>query len=175
MQIYTLFLIIVGILCYAVFPMCLLFIRKRKTQKIFCLVILVSFIFVLLIGVLGKIDITKQYVKIYLDFSGDFASKPINLSFAHLTTLDMFINIVMLIPIGTYFVFFNQNMRFWKMIVFSLLIGLGVGLCIETLQFILPVQRSVQLSDIVFNSLSVMIGALYGFLLVLIRTIIKKK
>ena len=72
----------------------------------------------------------------------------------------------MLIPIGTYFVFFNKNIKFWKVILFSLLIGLGVGLCIETLQFILPVKRSVQLSDAVLNAVSVLLGAVYGVLLI---------
>ncbi|MBQ7466765.1 MAG: VanZ family protein [Clostridia bacterium] len=136
-------------------------------QKIVCGIVVSVYVLVLLIGVLGRIDIAKQNVKIDLDFSGEFASKPINFGFSHLATFDIVINLLMLIPIGTYFVFFNQNIKIWKVVLFSLLIGLGVGLCIETLQFILPVKRSVQLSDALFNSVSVLLGAMYGLLLIL--------
>lgn len=169
MSINTVFLICVGMLSFFILPLFLLFIRNKKLQKIICIVVICAYVIVLLAGVLCRIDITKQNVTIDLDFSGKFVSKPINLLFNHLTTFDIVINLLMLIPIGTYFVFFNKNIKLLNTVLFSLLIGFCVGLCIETLQFILPVQRSVQLSDVVFNSISVLIGAMYGFLLICVK------
>ena len=43
----------------------------------------------------------------------------------------------------------------------ALLGGLTFGVGIETLQFILPVSRTVQVQDALFNGISSMLGALF--------------
>jgi len=53
----------------------------------------------------------------------------------------------------------QKNSKFG--ILFAVIIGLLTGLFIETFQFILPVPRSVQLSDVVYNTISCVIGYLY--------------
>ena len=55
-------------------------------------------------------------------------------------------------------------------ILLALLIGLCTGSIIELFQFILPVNRSVQLSDIVYNGISGFLGGCYFYLLNLIST-----
>ena len=42
--------------------------------------------------------------------------------------------------------------------------GFATGLLLEALQFVLPVYRSVQLSDVLLNALSVLIGGGMGML-----------
>ena len=118
MEINKIFLICIGIFCFFILPILLLLIKNKKVQKIVCGIVVSVYVLVLLIGVLGRIDIAKQNVKIDLDFSGEFASKPINFGFSHLATFDIVINLLMLIPIGTYFVFFNQNIKIWKVVLF---------------------------------------------------------
>ena len=45
-----------------------------------------------------------------------------------------------------------------------MLFGVIFGISLETLQFVLPVSRSVQLSDAILNTISVVMGGIIGIL-----------
>jgi VanZ family protein len=51
----------------------------------------------------------------------------------------------------------------------SVIVGLLVGTAIETCQYFLPVPRSVQLSDVILNTLSVVIGSVICRVFLLFR------
>ena len=169
-------ILIAGILCYFVLPpLIYFFVKPSVTKKIFLTAFFVLYICILIIGVLGKIDITAETTKITFDFSGEWAAKPINWNFDHLTLFDVLINLFMLIPIGTYICLMKNDNLFAKTIFMSLFIGFLIGVCIETAQFILPIQRSVQLSDAIFNAASVMIGGIFGFIIFKIKSKLNKQ
>lgn len=154
-------IIICVILLYVIVPIVLVvFLSKNKKYNAALWVVYSVFIIVLLVGVLGKIDIGEQYTRVYLDFSAMWADKPINISM-QTTKMDFLINISMLIPIGECVCLLAKNKKSKWGIVIALCFGLICGFGIETMQFILPVHRSVQLSDFVYNTISVVIGYLY--------------
>ena len=52
--------------------------------------------------------------------------------------------------------------------------GVCVGVIIETLQFILPVNRVVQLSDVVYNALSSVLGFVFMGFIFMLKMLITK-
>ena len=165
-----------GLLCFFALPPLIYFLVKPNAiKKTFLTAFFVLYVCVLLIGVLGKIDITSETTKITFDFSGEWASKTISWNFDHITLFDALINIFMLIPIGTFICLMKKNNSFAKTIFMSLFIGFLIGICIETAQFILPIQRSVQLSDAILNAASVMLGGIYGYIIFKINSKLIKK
>ena len=161
MRISSLIVFIFLCLFYLVLPVIMMFmIKKNKKLKIFAWGFLGVFLSILIVGVLGKIDITKETVYIGFDFSQKWCNKIINFKFNNIK-LDKLINICMLMP-GGEVVFLNAKVKNKNMgFIFSIVIGIITGLVIETLQFILPVSRSVQLSDAIYNCISCVIGYLY--------------
>lgn len=168
MEISTFVVYIFVIFGFLVLPFILLkTIKNLKKQKIAIVSIFIFYILVLLVGVWGKLDISLKTTKLTFDFSQPWCAKSINWKFSHLSTFDIITNLVMLIPIGTFIVYFCHKK--WKLLplcIFLIFIGLFCGFFIELSQFILPIPRSVQLSDIIFNSISVLIGGLLGLLLI---------
>ena len=159
----TTFVLILGIFCYYALPMLIFFlVKNQKAQKITLIVLFCLFLCVLAVGVFGKIDIYNGVVKISADFSAGWANKPINWGFEHITKFDLLINLFMLIPVGIFVTMLSKNAKWWQILLKSALFGLVAGVSIETLQFILPVVRSVQLSDALLNCASAVIGALYA-------------
>ncbi len=74
----------------------------------------------------------------------------------------------MLFPVGL-FVFAISKRKPWQKLLLCLAVGALCGLIIETYQFILPIQRSVQLSDIILNAISALIGGFYAWLIFSIK------
>ena len=88
--------------------------------------------------------------------------------------VDLLINIVMLIPIGLTVVYFNNKSIVSKFVVL-VIVGVVMGVSLETIQFILPVVRSVQLSDALLNTFSVVLGGIIGLLYNFVTCRIKRK
>lgn len=163
MAINTTFILVFGIFCYLVLPLLVYFlVKNQQAKKIVLIVLFCLYLCVLAVGVFGKIDITSKFVTISFDFSAGWANKPINFSFDHLTKFDIVINLFMLIPVGIFIVMLSKNAKWWQILLKTALFGLITGVSIETLQFILPVARSVQLSDAIFNCASAIIGGIYA-------------
>ena len=71
----------------------------------------------------------------------------------------MIINLVMMTPLGVFV--WRYDRSFWKNLLFAFLFGFVLGVIIETSQFILPIPRTVQVQDAVFNGISSVIGMLF--------------
>ena len=70
----------------------------------------------------------------------------------------------MLIPVGIYI-----GALFNKPLIKTMIIGFCIGLFIELMQFILPIDRTPQLSDFLLNGISAVIGCLYSMLILWIK------
>ncbi len=171
MTISTILIIVLGLIFYFALTLVFLFF-KDKVKIILFNIWFVLFLVVLIVGVFGKLDINKNFTNITFDFSAYWFNKSINFSFKNITKFDLLINLFMLIPVGVYFDFILTKQKFSKRLVIVLFIGLGFGLGIEFCQFMLPIQRGVQLSDALLNAASVIIGYL---IFELYRLIFKKK
>lgn len=160
MKLSTPLIIVFVTIFYLIVPFLILLVRNKRTQKILSIVSLCIFIAILVVGTLGKIDISKTTTTITFEKFGNWFDKNINFNFSNITKQDIIINILMLIPIGTFTCYCLENSKIWKKILVAIAVGFCCGLLIEFCQFMFPVPRSVQLSDVIFNTISVLIGAL---------------
>lgn len=165
MTISTVLIIILGALFYFILPFILwACFKNEKLKTILTICFFSLYLVVLFIGVFGKLDINDNVVSFSFDFSGSWCAKPINFSLASISIFDLVINLVMLIPVGMLASYLMRNKSPFIKIICLLGLGILTGLFIETCQFILPVPRSVQLSDALLNTVSVFVGGLIAWL-----------
>lgn len=156
----------VGLLLTAIF---ILFVNNEKVKIIVPTILLVLYSAVLAVGVFSDISFGDG-VKVVWDFSGKWASKDIIWSPVPESMWGFLTNITMLVPIGLYIGTVCK-----KPLLKSVIIGFATGLFIEIMQFILPVPRFPQVSDIWLNGVSTILGCLYAMLFVWVKGKIKVK
>lgn len=156
---------IIALACFFVLPVLLVcLIKNKKVLNTIIWSVFGFYLLCLILGVWAKVGITRTKITISLDYSYGFCSESIRWGFNRLGFFDVWINLVMLIPVGVMLAFYSKK-NFVKTLCWSLVIGLLLGFVIEAVQFILPVKRYIQLSDVVFNSISVVLGVLFGWIL----------
>ena len=175
MKINTILVLVLGGICYLVLPFLILLIKNEKTRKIVASICLVGFVGVLLIGVWSVVDANKDYVNITFNFGGKWCNKTMKWDFSNISTFDLVINLVMLFPIGIFSFYFFKNKKILTKFLLLTLIGAFCGSFIELSQYILPISRSVQLSDIVFNTISVLFGGIICWFYQWIISLFRKK
>ena len=164
----TLIVFILALVCYFIIPLCvLIFVKNERCVKIITWTLLGVYLVILIIGVWARVVITPKSVKITFDYSYGFFNKPINLTFSNLRLFDIMVNLVLLMPIGMSYAILKKE-KVINLLIKSLVIGLVLGIVIEAGQFLLPVRRSIQLSDVLFNMVSMILGALIGKLYLII-------
>lgn len=160
---------IIALVCYFVLPFLLILtVRNERILRIITWIIFVVYLGILILGVWTRVAIKNGVVNISLDFDYGFFNKSISWGFAGLKLFDIAVNLFMLIPIGLSYCILAPK-PFLKQLWTGVLIGLIVGFVIEIGQFLLPVKRSVQLSDVIFNTISVTIGVLLGKLMLVLN------
>ena len=135
---------------------------------------LIMYAIILFFGITSRIVIDNKFAIVSLDYSANWCDKTINFSLVKIDKVDLLINIVMLIPIGLTVVYFNNKSIVSKFVVL-VIVGVVMGVSLETIQFILPVVRSVQLSDALLNTFSVVLGGIIGLLYNFVTCRIKRK
>ncbi len=160
-------------LLYILCPIVLrLLIDKKKTNLILSLVLLFLFLIVLTLGVFTNCSVTYPSIKISFETSGVWASEHIRFNIFNLSIFDLCVNAIMLLPVGVIFTLFyyykKPNFAVKKLFLWLFLIGFSCGLFIETMQFILPIERAIQLSDVLLNTISCVLGGVY--FLILLKT-----
>ena len=149
-----------GATCYLVLPFLIWWlIKNEKAKKIVSIVLFGLYCIVLLVGVFGVISFSQGNVNIAFNFTNKWASKTINWGF-NITKFDLIINLVMLFPVGMISYFLLQKKKMLIRIILLIVIGMLTGLFIEACQFVLPIYRSVQLTDVLLNTASVFGGGL---------------
>ncbi|MBE7074126.1 MAG: hypothetical protein E7379_03440 [Clostridiales bacterium] len=159
----------VGVLCYFALPIAIWCIRKDRVRNILTIVFFCMYLIVLFCGVFGSLAISENQIIVDFDFGGQWCSKTIKWSLSHIATFDLVINLLMLIPVGMMIYYFARKKQWWAKLLILIGFGLLTGLLIETCQFVLPIPRSVQLSDVLLNCLSVTVGGLiaWGYLAII--------
>ena len=120
---------------------------------------LVIYLVLLFVGTAGKISLKSDVLKISFDFSHEWFSA--YFSWFELSAGNILINLLLLFPIGFVVYTFSQQHPFVK----TILIALGISAIIELYQWMLPVFRNSEVSDIIFNTISGVISACYCELL----------
>lgn len=101
MKISFIFCIIFFCVLYITCPVILaILFKKQKVCKITALILLFFFVMALICGVFSKFSISDNFVQIFFDFSSTWFSGKINFNIINLEKFDLFVNIIMLAPLG---------------------------------------------------------------------------
>ena len=157
----TKLVLIIAFLLMVVVPTILVFALKnhQKALKITTFIFACIYFVVLFIGTTCVLNIDSNTTKISFDFTKDWFS--IDFLWFDFRLGNMFINLSMLFPLGFIVYVFANHKPFLKTILFAFLLSL----LIELYQFVLPIYRNTELTDILFNTLSGVISATYCFVL----------
>ena len=153
-----------------VLPTLILIVLKKhqKALKTTAIVFAVVYFVFLVIGTTFKFKINGNFVFIYAEFSHSwFSMKFLPYSFAIRNVL---VNLVMMFPLGFLVYIFSNKNKFLKTILFAILLSV----IIETYQFVLPISRTTELTDLLFNTLSGIISAVYCYFLTKLGVFIEK-
>ena len=172
MTISLIFAIIFCSVFYVGIPILLgVFYRQQKINRIFAIILLCLFLIVLSLGVFTNFSVKNNLIYINFDYSKAWASESLTFN-STISLFDFGVNFVMLMPIGVVFTLFSsykEKFSIFKNLLFSLLLGLGIGFGIELIQFILPIERSIQLTDVLLNAVSCLFGSLYFIIILKVR------
>ena len=153
-----------------ILPTILLITLKKHTKplKILTIILSIAYFILLFIGTTFKISIKNNNLIIYPNFTNNwFSMRFLLYSFAKRNIL---INIALLFPIGFIVQVFCKKNKFLKTILYTFLLSLFI----ELYQFILPVSRTTELTDILFNTLGGFLSAAYCYILRKINIINKE-
>jgi hypothetical protein len=169
----TMFIVYIGMALLIALPIFAWAFRRSFLMNLIVDIVFLVYLVILCVGVFAKVDFDMTSTYIEWDFNQGWVNKTINFSVSNIEKTDMFLNLVMLVPIGV-FVAYKSDCGDHVSFVILFFIGLMIGLGIELFQFVLPVPRSVQLSDVLLNSVSVCIGGFYGYIVNRITSIFRK-
>ena len=148
----VLMVLIVPVICY----LCCNKITLDKFRNLF----LVFYIIILFIGTTADVVIENGIISVNYKFLKIWGNKEMFWGFDKITFLSAILNLIILIPLGEYIASSNKERKWWQTILFACFVGMLVSILIETMQFILPVDRVVEFSDTVLNTISCGLGAL---------------
>jgi glycopeptide antibiotics resistance protein len=151
----TIFLFLTAFILMVIAPIILVFALKnhQKALKIITTIFACGYFVCLFIGTTADINMTSS--KTTIDF--DFTKKWFNINFL-LYDFDLdniLINLFMFFPIGFIVYVFADKKPFIKTIILALILSIIV----ELYQFILPINRYTELTDLIFNTTSGLISA----------------
>ncbi len=141
----------------------------RRIMSVF----LAFYVVLTLLLTILTVQFNVDMIDISFDFSGEWMSKEFSFDLFPSNFEDFIINILMLVPFGG-FIYCLSKKRGDKRILNAIYLGLLFSIVIELLQFFMPISRSPQLSDILLNTISSLIGAVIFMFLTLLRNEIYK-
>ena len=136
-------------------PVILVFALKNypKILKITTVVLACFYFIFMFIGTTADISMTLSKTTIEFDFTKKWFN--INFLLYDFDLDNIIINLFMFFPIGFIVYVFANKKPFIKTIIFAFCLSLFV----ELYQFILPIERYTELTDIIFNTASGLISA----------------
>lgn len=151
----TIIIFVLAFIFMAILPVVLSFALKnhQTALKITTIVLSCIYFVALFIGTTCDISISLNKTTIEFDythswFTIDFLVYDFDLD-------NILINVFMFFPLGFIVYTFAKTKHFSKTIILALILSL----CIELIQFVLPIHRYTELTDILFNTLSGLISA----------------
>ncbi len=151
----TILVLILAFLLMVVTPTILVFALKnhQKALKVTTIIFSCIYFVCLFIGTTCTLDIDLKTTKIGFDFTKEWCS--IDFLLIDFRPGNMFVNLFMFFPLGFITYVFETEKPFKKTIIFALCLSLFI----ELYQFILPIYRNTELTDILFNATSGLISA----------------
>ena len=153
--------ILIALILMIVLPTVLIFALKNKPKALKTCAIVLSVIYfsLLFIGTSFVVKIKNNNLVIYPDFSKEWLS--MKFLTHNFSMTNILVNLILLFPLGFIVDVFAKDKKFLKTILLSFLISIFI----ELYQFVLPVPRTTELTDVLFNTLSGALSASYCFLI----------
>ena len=140
-----------------IIPTVLVFALKKykKALKITTLIFLSIYLILLFVGTTAELGYHETTATFKVVFNKSWFTP----SFMWFGTglLNVLVNIFLLFPIGFVTFVFAKKHKFLKTILFAFVLSLFI----ETYQMVLPIYRNTELGDIVLNTLSGVLSAIY--------------
>ena len=156
---------------FAIFPIVFFLVSKNEKHiKVVYFILTILYCLVVCVGVFTNIQLNKLITIEFLDNINNL-NKTFNFNLFPNTFQDVIINILMFVPLGFLLMPIFKKHAFVK----TLLIGISFTIMIEISQLVLPISRNPQLSDIILNSLSCLIGIACFIILKLVSSKLKSK
>ena len=144
-----------------IIPTILVFALKKheKALKITTLVFLTLYLTLLFIGTTAELGYNGTTATFIVVFNKSWFTP----SFMWFGTgiLNLLVNIFLLFPVGFITFVFAKKHKFLKTILFAF----ALSIFIETYQMVLPIHRNTELGDVILNTISGAISAIYCFIL----------
>ena len=144
-----------------IFPTILLIALKnhKRVLKICTIILSLIYFTLLFIGTTFKVTVLNGNLVIKPNFTQNWFS--LRFVMHNFSTTNILVNLALLLPIGFITYIFCKKHKFLKTILFAFLISCFI----EFYQFALPVARGTELTDILLNTFSGVISAMYCFAL----------
>ncbi len=157
MEINLILAIVLVFILFVILPSITIFIciNNKHILKILGILYFVIYLLGLVILTFSKVVFTNKEIIITFITNNKWFS--LNFLWANFSASNILLNLVMLFPVGAFIISLNTKKGFIKTIIVSFVISL----IIEILQFILPVNRTTEVLDIVLNVISGIIGYAY--------------
>ena len=152
--------IVLSILMFFVAPIVCYVLCNREVLNKIRYVFLMLYVIVLFIATTGNISFSDGVMHVDYSFTKIWGNKEMFWGFDNLTWFGVFINLFMMIPVGAYIATSNKARSWWQTVLVACFWGMIASLAVEATQYILPVNRCVEFSDTLFNTISAGLGAL---------------
>ncbi len=129
--------------------------KHQKALKVVTIVFACAYFVALFIGTTCTLDVDLFETHIGFDFTENWCS--IDFLAFDFKPGNILINLFMMFPLGFIIYVFSNQKQVRKTILFALCLSLFI----ELYQFILPIYRNTELTDVLYNTLSGLISALY--------------
>ena len=160
----------------------LVFKNKPKVLNIIAQISLIAYFLLLFLLVFGQVSIKENMFCVELIFNNSWFS--LNFCVASFSLTNIFYNLIMMFPISAFiiansFSIFNnkgENKKFIRfMFLKSIIFSFIVSLVIEFFQFVLPVNRTTEILDLILNTLSGVLGFVFFYGVILVYKKLKMK
>jgi len=141
---------------YLIYPILMFkLIKNRRVLKIIGIVSFFIYILILCCLVFGEVIIKDNFI--LLNIKTSYVWFKLNFIIANFAKLNVIYNLIMLFPVAAFVFSITKKRVLLKTIIISFLISF----LIELFQFILPVDRTTELFDLLTNTVSGIIGFFY--------------
>lgn len=145
---------------FLVMPLLILviFYKKPKVLKACSIILFVVYLIAIFLLVFGTPRITKSVVRFWIYPNADWFS--MRFCLASFNKRAMFLNLIMMLPISAFILAITKKDRFYfkKAFLLTILVSFLLSVFIETMQFVLPFERTTELFDLLTNTISGVLG-----------------
>jgi glycopeptide antibiotics resistance protein len=149
-------------------PLVIIFVQNQTIFKTIIITLFIFYLIVLFANTTGSMRFQNNSVTIEVILKGGWFDKEILMTWIPNEFGDFYRNIIMFVPLGTFTTLIKPS-SFKKTMLITVIVAFCTSFLIEFLQFMLPIHRWPQISDVIFNTLSAIIGAIFAFICLKIK------